>query len=389
MGGEIAAGYAAGLITQEDAIIAAYLRGKAVAQNTAQGAMLAVGLGAEEAESYLSQYKSEIVVACHNSGESVTLSGDLESLKSIRDTLDANKKFARLLVTGGNAYHSHHMKAVGQAYEETLTKQSSQKPHRTDQAAKFFSSVLGHEMVSGVLRAAYWRQNLESPVLFQQAVSALVTTSPVDIFVEIGPHSALQGPLRQISKSISSRFPEYFSAMVRKNDNGVDLLTLAGNLFSKGYPVNLALVNANSCPASSCGSIPKVITDLPHYQWQYSDVLIHENRFTREWRLRMHPRHDILGSRIPGGVKNEPVWRNILRSKDLVWLSDHRVSQINMPQHLKPANQIPSSGLRLFSHPQVILPWQSKQLLKPWKSMVVAKKRSCVMNSSMSLSTKP
>lgn len=169
---------------------------------------------------------------------------------------------------------------------------------------------------------------MESPVLFAEAVAALVTSVPVDILVEIGPHSALQGPLRQISKNHSGRFPEYLTAIVRNNDNVSDILTLAGTLFTKGHRVNLTRVNESMCPVDGCGQICKIITDLPHYQWQYSDVLLLENRYTREWRQRQHPRHDILGSRIPGGVKDAPTWRNILRNKDLPWLTDHQVSPL-------------------------------------------------------------
>ncbi|PQE21953.1 polyketide synthase protein [Rutstroemia sp. NJR-2017a WRK4] len=330
--GEIAAGYAAGIITEENAIVAAYLRGKAVAQNRKEGVMMAVGLGVAEVEPYLSKFEGQVVVACHNSPESVTLSGDPDAMTVIKEALDADKKFARLLSTGGNAYHSHHMKILGKDYEEEVASHegvahtSSLKTQTSGSSpVTFFSSVLGKALTQGSLGASYWRQNLESPVLFSQAVTSLVNTVPVDILIEIGPHSALQGPLRQISKVISGKMPEYLTAIVRNNDNVTDMLSLAGTLFTKGYGVNLERVNENKCPIGDCYTIGKIVTDLPHYQWQYSDVLLHENRFTREWRLRQHPRHDILGSRIPGGVKDTPVWRNVLRSKDLAWLVDHRV----------------------------------------------------------------
>lgn len=298
--------------------------------------MLAAGLSAAEARTYIEPLGGKVVVACDNSPESVTLSGDSEAIENVKGLLDADKRFARLLSTGGNAYHSPHMLALGQQYEDLFSSsttgdqsgevtkmQASKLAHRP---ARFFSSVYGRSLDSSVgaenVNGSYWRKNLESPVLFNQAVTALVNESSVDILVEIGPHSALQGPLRQISQSLSSvKFPKYLSAMVRKNDNVDDVLRLAGNLFSNGYKVDLAEVN------SAHGEIPRVVTDLPHYQWQYSDVLLYENRYTREWRLRKHPRHDILGSLIPGGVKDEPVWRNKLRIDDLAWLQDHQVGQ--------------------------------------------------------------
>lgn len=53
--GEIAAVYAAGAITDEQTILAAYFRSVAVDKLTQQGSMLAVGLGPEEATPYLEE----------------------------------------------------------------------------------------------------------------------------------------------------------------------------------------------------------------------------------------------------------------------------------------------------------------------------------------------
>lgn len=112
------------------------------------------------------------------------------------------------------------------------------------------------------------------------------------------------------------------------SDGAVDLLMLAGTMFTKGVNVDLAAINATSPTSDGTLAHGKVVTDLPHYKWQYSEKpILLENRYTREWRLRQHPRHDLLGSRIPGGPRDEPTWRNILRSKNLPWLSDHRVSK--------------------------------------------------------------
>lgn len=318
-------------------MLAAYLRGKAVARNSRKGLMMAVGVSLPEIQPYLAQHNGKVIIACHNSPESLTLSGNADAVLQVKEALEARKLFARLLSTGGNAYHSHHMTALGQRYEDDLIASVSRvspayKKARLDRpsgAAAFFSSVYGEEIAREILGANYWRQNLESPVLFHQAVTAMVKAIPVDVLVEIGPHSALQGPLRQLSKTMNLQvqFPEYLPAIVRYNNNVTDVLTLAGRLFMKGYTVDIARVNAIENRDGTRFQIGKVITDLPHYQWQYPEnVLLYENRYTREWRLRMHPRHDILGSRIPGGVRAEPTWRNVLKSKNVPWLTDHRVS---------------------------------------------------------------
>ncbi|KAI4256798.1 MAG: hypothetical protein LQ352_001923 [Teloschistes flavicans] len=337
--GEIAAAYSAGLVTEQEAIITAYLRGKAVSRNIQDGEMMAVGTDALEVLPDLATEEGPVMVACHNSPESLTLSGDTAAVEEVKEILQRENKFARVLATGGNAYHSHHMQEVGEGYENEMHVTASRVPSRGTSTTrknsiglpvKFFSSVYGKQFPSKILGPHYWRENLESPVLFHEAVSEMVTIMQPEVMVEIGPHSALMAPLRQISKSMSSdtKFPEYLSAIKRNSNNVKDILELAGTFFVKGYHIDLARVNAVENDDAKNPWVGKTVIDLPHYQWQYSEnILLHENRYTKEWRLRMHPRHDVLGSRIPGGSKTEPVWRNVLRSKDLAWLGDHRLAK--------------------------------------------------------------
>ncbi len=340
--GEIAASYAAGLLTEEGAMIAAYLRGKTVAQNDKEGLMMAVGGRLSQIQALVDKFDGEITIACQNSPESHTLSGDADAMLQLKEVLDEKEIFCRMLPTNNNAYHSHHMKAPGPHYEHelesfmpksTAVKSLNQRSNSPPAQAVFFSSLYGHTAPWSLLGPKYWRQNLESPILFHQAFAEIVTQVPMDILVEVGPHGALRGPLRQLSKMMDSdiKFPEYLTAIVRGNDNVKDVLTFAGNLFNKGYDVNLARVNAIESRGGNQYQLGKVITDLPHYQWQYpKETLLYENRYTREWRLRMHPRHDILGSRIPGATKTEPTWRNILSMSNVPWLTDHRVSRVSV-----------------------------------------------------------
>lgn len=362
--GEIAAGYAAGLLTEQEAMIAAYLRGQAISENKAPGLMMAVGGHLSEIQPLVDDFDSKVTVACHNSPESHTLSGDAESILSLKAVLDEKKVFCRVLQTSNNAYHSDHMRALGPRYQrdldlhmpkKTTAKSLKQGLKARPSQAVFFSSVFGQAAPWSILGSKYWRQNLESPVLFHQGVSEMLEKCPVDILIEVGPHGALQGPLRQLSKTMSEgvKFPTYYSAITRGRDNVTDVLTLAGNLFTHGYDINLGRVNAIESRGGNQYELAKVVTDLPRYQWQYpSDVLLYENRYTREWRLRMHPRHDILGSRLPGTNRLEPMWRNKLCVKNVPWLADHRVSKSASRQGLKLIKFIPTDwqGYRIPLH---------------------------------------
>ena len=126
------------------------------------------------------------------------------------------------------------------------------------------------------------------------------------------------------------KFPEYIASQARERDGAETLLQMVGLLFAKGHKVAMERVNAIEVLDILMNEICKVdtgtiIVDLPKYQWQYEETLFAENRWTRAWRTRSHPRHDILGPCNPGGNKNEPCWRNVLRLKDLPWLADHKV----------------------------------------------------------------
>ncbi|RMZ82570.1 hypothetical protein DV738_g1477, partial [Chaetothyriales sp. CBS 135597] len=332
--GEMAAVYASGRISAGEAIITAYARGQAVSHNKSKGAMLAVGVSLDAIAAHLERFEN-VTIACYNSPESITLSGNLDEVTELKALLDAEGIFARILATDGNAYHSSHMKRIGTDYEDflkdLLLRLNTVLGNDLRRSASFVSSVTGKTYGKQTIGPDYWRANLESPVLFSQAVKNLVNAHPVDQLIEIGPHSALQGPLRQIAKATSEqKFPEYNATLVRKSDGTENLLTLAGTLFCKGHEVNLTRVNAIEALDSITNSLlpcdsRKVLVDLPKYQWTYGEKFYFENRWTREWRLRTHPRHDILGSRSPGGNWREPTWRNVLKLKDLPWLKDHKI----------------------------------------------------------------
>ena len=310
--GEIAAAYAAGALTMKEALLTAYYRGLVSTQSIRQGAMAAVGMSKAEVSLYLER---GVVVACENSPASVTLSGDVDVLDEVLEQLkfDDPEVFARKLKTGGMAYHSHHMKDLGDMYEGYLAEYvQARKPQ-----LPFFSSVTAGLAVDMELGPAYWRRNLESPVQFFPAVKTLLDSREEDqLFLEIGPHAALSGPLRQIFKTnVSKADLTYASTMIRGDDCAVSFLKAVGQLHIRSIPVNFA-------PLTPDG---RTLTNLPRYAWRHDKCYWDESRVSREWRFRKHRHHEILGNRILEGNDLQPTWRNVLRLKDVPWIKDHKV----------------------------------------------------------------
>jgi acyl transferase domain-containing protein len=87
--GEIAAAYAAGAFSADVAITVSYFRGQVLkASGGKLGGMAAVGLAAEKAKTYL---LDGVTVACDNSPQSVTLSGDQKPLAEVLQKIQADE----------------------------------------------------------------------------------------------------------------------------------------------------------------------------------------------------------------------------------------------------------------------------------------------------------
>ncbi|KAL7786787.1 putative polyketide synthase [Trichoderma ceciliae] len=310
--GEMGAAYAAGALTLEAAIIIAYYRGQVTQNHGRIGAMAAVGLGREDAIPYL---QDGVLIACENSPKSVTLSGDVERLEGVIASI---KKvlpdcFARKLRVE-RAYHSHHMSEIGDRYEELLNGLVTDKKP----SIPFFSSVTKKQIKrAGQLGPSYWRQNLENPVLFSPAVQLMMHSAVRDtVYLEIGPHAAMSGPLRDIFKSIQmSSASTYIPTLIRNESGPKSILTSLGRLYQEAVPVNIAATTAGRT----------VLTDLPNYAWQHDTAYWYESRVSREWRFRKFPPHELLGNRILESDDLEPAWRNMFRLDDVPWARDHKI----------------------------------------------------------------
>lgn len=313
--GEIAAAYAAGALTAGEAIVVATYRGLLAGQLTKPGAMAAVGMSVAEASEFLVPYTT---IACHNSPRSVTISGNADGIDEVLAAIRAARPdaLARKLQVD-KAYHSHHMTAVSDTYHSAIEHRLVPK----SPCKLFFSSLEGKLLdSSATLGARYWQRNLESPVLFNGAVSTLLGCfSGQDlVLLEVGPHSALAGPLTQIM-SETSHGAKYVPTLVRRQDSVESLLSAVGKLFSAQVPINYAAV----FPHGVC------LPDLPRYPFNHGDSKYwFESRLSKEYRQRKHPHHDLLGARIVESTSLEPAWRNVLHVDfNTTWLKDHKVGE--------------------------------------------------------------
>jgi acyl transferase domain-containing protein len=333
--GEIAAAYAAGALSFEQALGVTYWRGELARTlldpkaSGVVGGMAAAGVGPDEAEQYVTKTTSGggVVVACVNSPESVTLSGDVDDLDEVVRRLEADGKFARKLRVA-LAYHSPHMLRMESAYLEKLRDIVPSKPTWPGDVA-YTSPVTGDVVTSAQsLSPEHYVRNLTSPVLFSQAFEAMcfggtdTSSARVDAVVEIGPHGALAGPVRQI---LRGRKMAYMSCLQR-NANAVETMQdVAGELVRLGCSVSLSAINkypeANGEEAMA--SNMKFVPGLPTYPWNHGSRYWIESRVNKDIRHKRFPPHELLGMPVSGTTT--PAWRNFIRLVDLPWIGDHRV----------------------------------------------------------------
>ncbi|KAI0879040.1 hypothetical protein GGS24DRAFT_486779 [Hypoxylon argillaceum] len=329
--GEIAAAYAAGVLSREHCLKIAYHRGRVSNQAREKhpdGTMMAVGLSAEEAQQYLTETGDTVVVACVNSPASITLSGNKAALLDLQTTFNQQNIFCRLLQVE-NAYHSPQMRSVAEEYRNSIADITP-----VDQSStQFYSSVDGHRIPTARLTADYWVTNLCSPVQFVAALEDMLyanlekkslksKSQATGILLEIGPHSALGGPIKQFKSAHKEvDYIGYQSVLSRGQNAALTALRTVAWLWTKGVPVDLNKVN-NRNEISAQGV---VLADLPSYSWNHSTSYWHEARASRNHRFPEFTRHDIIGSRIDNYNPLEPVWRNHLQVSELPWLRDHQI----------------------------------------------------------------
>ncbi|KAH8805416.1 hypothetical protein F5884DRAFT_846143 [Xylogone sp. PMI_703] len=311
--GEIVAAYAAGGLTAQEAIAIAFHRGQ-VSKQARLGAMAAVGFSWEDAQEYLTP---GVIIACDNSPSNVTLSGDADEVRNVVAAIkESVPGVLATMLKVEKAYHSDHMVDVSEEYYKAMvsSKVIGRKPSKA-----FFSSVTGglfDGTEAGQFGPQYWQRNLESPVLFKSAVTSILQHEAAvnPVFLEIGPHPALAGPVRQILTRESSKAP-YVASLSRRQNATEGFLSAVGKLFTLHIDVDFkALIPHGSC-----------VPDLPRYPWNHQRSHWFESRVSKEWRLRKHAYHDLLGVKVTESTDLEPIWRNVFHLSNAPWVRDHKI----------------------------------------------------------------
>ncbi|KAI1772031.1 putative polyketide synthase [Hypoxylon cercidicola] len=353
--GEIAAAFTMGAIDKFSAWRLAYYRGMLSSQLTntdckksgLRGAMMAVGLSESAVLPYIEkilkdQEQGKLTVGCVNSPQNCTLSGDETLVYATQSLLQRDGVFTRVLRVPV-AYHSPHMSQCAESYQELIQgiqPGKSMWPHTT-----MVSSVTGDIIMDKELQQPeYWVKNLVSTVRFADAIGRICRDSEKEVnkkldlshlnhvsvtdFVEIGPHSTLQGPIQQILSTGSSHGGDqpasYNSTLIRGQNAMSTILEMIGNLHCLGIDIDLSRVNRNSIVSSR---LTATLPTLPEYPFNHSTSYWSEPRISRQTRLDPNPYNGLLGLPVNDWNPLQPRWRNTIRASSIPWVEDHKINK--------------------------------------------------------------
>lgn len=331
--------------------------------------MMAIGVSEKQATALLAPFQQDaasfgISLACINGPDNVTVAGEAPLIDRLHTYLKNERKniFARKLQVP-LAYHSRQMEATSAEYVSLVGCLTGPESEFGDDEATaetetktvpMISSVTGQRVDAARLQdAQYWASNMTSPVQFHQALqtmcaqsdAALVkkidrshrTASVVHHLLEVGPHAALESPIRATLRALPrdrARSVGY-SALLRRRQSAIETtLQTVGELFSIGVSVNLRAVNE---PTGVAGADEheqeqeqeapsrSLLVDVPGYPFDHTQRYWHEGRLSRNYRLRPSAPSELLGVRSRDWNPADARWGHFLRKAEMPWVEQHGI----------------------------------------------------------------
>lgn len=300
--GEVAAAHVAGALTLDDAIRVIFHRSRLQQRTSGYGKMLAVGMTAADAQELVRAYAGRVCIGAINSPRSITVAGDSDALEQVAESLAQNRVFCRFL-TGTVPYHSHHMDALRPELLESL---ASVRPRTA--AIPLYSTVTGDIVDGRQLDAEYWWRNVREPVLFSNAVTALIA-SGCKTFVELSAHPVLSSA---IAENLAGQAEKgtVLPSLRRNEEERLTMLASLGALHTTGVSIDWIGLYPNG---GTC-------VQLPSYPWQRERFWLEPEEAMQE-RLGVYA-HPLLGRRRKLAM---PTWQVDLDRRRLAYLGDHRV----------------------------------------------------------------
>ena len=230
--GEITALAAAGVLDEESMLRVSRKRGELMADaSDISGTMSAVRATADELQTLLEKWDTDVVIANHNSPNQCVLSGATDAIEAVEEKLDDEKiPYTRLSVS--TAFHSSLVSDSEEPFFDFL-KDIDFADANFDVYSNSLADVYPDD--ADEMRNTLAGQ-LARPVRFVEQIDAIYERG-VRTFVEVGPHSTLT---RLVTKCLSDR-PHHAVHVDRRGVCGIkSLFGAIGYLATRGVDLDFA-----------------------------------------------------------------------------------------------------------------------------------------------------
>ncbi len=238
--GEYTALHLAGVLDLHDLIKLVGSRAQLMVQHCKKGetTMLAIKCDERAARSLMMQSGSQsIEIACFNSQTDLVLAGPLREIEKVKQAADrASPKIKSMLLPVPYAFHSAAVEPLMDAFGPVAAGITYKTP-KTPIGANNGQLVKSRGFFSGKYLVNHMRQ----PVRFDAAVKSLMDDDPLDIFLEIGPHSTSLPMLNSIFSDASLK-PLLLASMRRGTSSWSRMWSLCSQIYEARISVDWSLV---------------------------------------------------------------------------------------------------------------------------------------------------
>ncbi len=225
--GEVGAAFIAGALTLDDAMRVMCSRSELLKSTAGKGAMAVVDLSIPDTELVLAGFEDRLSVAVSNSPTSTVISGDPEAIEEVLQILEERDIFCRP-VRVDVASHSPQMDPLKVQLFAAL---QDLRPRNT--AVPIYSTCRAKRIDGCECHAAYWADNLRSPVMFASMIQELLA-SDHGIFIEMSPHPILLPAIEQGIQH-AGRAAVALGSLRRKEPEKAAILRSVARLYELGY----------------------------------------------------------------------------------------------------------------------------------------------------------
>ncbi|GMQ62974.1 type I polyketide synthase [Vallitalea maricola] len=188
--GEYVAACIAGVISLDDCIKMIHYR-SFLMQKQVKGSMMVVAANEDALKEWIIPYKQSLCLAAVNGPNLCVVSGEDESIMSLRNKLLKEDIFCRKLVTS-HAFHSMMMEPMMEEYAEIIKDITFKKPQ-----IPYISSVTGKWITDDeVMNIEYWVNQIRATVRFSYGVQELLKEENT-VILEVGPGNSLTTIVKQ------------------------------------------------------------------------------------------------------------------------------------------------------------------------------------------------